>query len=79
MPWWLLWKRKVQGADVARLEAWEPGGPSVAGGDFRGARLRARQLSNVNLRNANLTNADLRQMWPRMFDPVAAGAKLIDK
>ena len=40
MPWWLLWKRKVQGADVKRLEAWDLfEGPSLAGGDFRGARL----------------------------------------
>ncbi len=61
MPWWLLWKRKVQGADVARLEAWEPGGPSLAGGNFLGIRMPRQDLSGIDLSKANLTQADLRK------------------
>ena len=61
MPWWLLWKRKVQGADVGRLEAWEPGGPSMAGGNFLGARMPRRDLRKIDLSSANLTHADLRK------------------
>ena len=61
MPWWLLWKRKVQGADVARLEAWEPGGPSMAGGNFLGIRMPRQDLSGIDLSKANLTQADLRK------------------
>ena len=61
MPWWLLWKRKVQGADVARLEAWEPGGPSLAGGNFLGIRMPRQDLSGIDLSKANLTQADLRR------------------
>ena len=61
MPWWLLWKRKVQGEDVARLEAWKPGGPSLAGGNFLGARLPRQDLSGIDLSEANLTHANLRR------------------
>ena len=36
MPWWLLWKRKVQRVDVKRLETWAPSGPSLQSGNFLG-------------------------------------------
>ena len=61
MPWWLLWKRKVQGTDVARLEAWKPGGPSMAGGNFLGIRRPRQDLSGIDLSKANLNQADLRK------------------
>ena len=49
MPWWLLWKRKVQGADVKRLEMWDPvGGPSPTD-----------QIRRLNFLSA-LGHADLR-------------------
>ena len=60
MPWWLLWKRTVQGADVERLEAWD--GPSLAGGDFRGARLRGRAMLDIALSKSTLDRSDLRDV-----------------
>ena len=47
--------------------------------------LRGANLSGADLRGANMTGADLRRAeynsetkWPEGFDPVAAGAVLID-
>ena len=74
MPWWLLWKRKVQGADVGRLEAWRPGGPSLAGGDFRGARLRGRVLLDIDLSKSTLDRCGLREA--ELSDADLSGARL---
>ena len=61
MAWWLLWRERVQGADVAQLRSWSPGGASLSGGDFRGARMWGKALPRVDLSQANLTHADLRR------------------
>ena len=75
MPRWLLWKRKVQGADVKRLETWDPvEGPSLAGGDFRGARLRGRALFDIDLSKSTLDHSDLREV--DLSDADLSGADL---
>ena len=55
MPWWLLWTRKAQGEDIAHLKTWKPGNPSMAEGNFLGARMPRRDLSGIDLSSANLT------------------------
>ena len=61
------------------------------GGNLRGAALRGADLRGADLRDVNLTNADLEYtfllgafydestVWPDDFNPVAAGAMLIEQ
>ena len=60
-------------------------GANLSGADLRGANMTGADLRKANLSNANLNGADLRRAeynsetkWPEGFDPVAAGAVLID-
>ena len=74
MAWWLLWKRKVEGEDVSRLEGWKPGGPSLSGGNFLGVRLPRQDLRGIDLSQSNLNEADLRKA--NLTGASLSGAKL---
>ena len=58
---------------------------SLEGADLRGANLSRADLSEANLSEANLSRANLSDAkysantkWPVGFDPVAAGAVLVE-
>ena len=60
-------------------------GVDLSGLDLSRADLREANLSRTNLSRANLTNTKLRvskynteTIWPRDFDPKAAGAVLVE-
>jgi len=59
--------RDLSGADLSRADLW-------------GANLNVADLRGANLYEANLSMVryNARTMWPEGFDPVAAGAVLVE-
>ena len=78
---------KCVGADLSGLDLSSANlsGASLHWADLRGANLRWADLTGADLRWADLTGADLSDAknnadttWPEGFDPVAAGAVLVE-
>jgi len=75
--------RNLRGRNLNRANLTEA---DLTGADLTGAGLSGAYLDGANLRDANLGAADLRgarydhsTVWPRAFDPAAAGAVLRKK
>ena len=75
------------GANLTGAELWEANlaGASLLVANLTGANLWHADLTGAKLWLANLTGANLEEamydtdtMWPDGFDPVAAGAKLVE-
>ena len=68
----VLGGRKCAGADLRDID--------LTGADLSGANLTGANLSRADLRVANLSDAtyNTETMWPEGFDPVAAGAVLVE-